>query len=269
MQIFGISEPVLRTGMFVIAFVVFSSLEAIAPRRARSQSRTSRWTTNLSLLIIANTLVRLVVFAAPLIAASSAAALATDRGWGLLNTVSLPWLVEAVIAFLCLDLAIWAQHVATHKIPLLWRIHRVHHTDRDFDASTALRFHPVEIILSALFKLAVILLLGPAIAVVIIFEITLNASAMFNHANLKLPVWLDRFARWLIVTPDMHRTHHSVHRDEHDTNYGFCLSVWDRLFGTYTERPRDGHETMSLGLSRFQDASTQSLGWTLWLPFRR
>ena len=269
MEIFGISEPVLRAGVFFSAFILFSTLEAIAPRRVRTQARTSRWPTNLSLLIVANGFVRLLVFAAPVIAASSAAALAADRGWGVLNAVSLPPVAESVIAFLCLDLAIWAQHVATHKIPILWKIHRVHHADRDFDASTALRFHPVEIVLSAVFKLGVILLLGPTVFIVILFEIALNASAMFNHTNLALPSWLDRALRWVLVTPDMHRVHHSVHRNEHDTNYGFCLSVWDRLFRTYTETPRDGHEHMTIGLTPYQSAPTQALGWSLWLPFRR
>jgi sterol desaturase/sphingolipid hydroxylase (fatty acid hydroxylase superfamily) len=175
------------------------------------------------------------------------------------------WL-EVVLAILILDFVIWAQHLITHKVPVLWRLHRVHHADRDMDVTTAIRFHPVEIALSMLLKIGVVYLLGPAALAVILFEIILNGTAMFNHANLRLPVGMDRVVRMVLVTPDMHRVHHSVHREEHDSNYGFALSIWDRMFGTYIAQPTDGHEGMSVGLE-WQDERPGHLGWSLKLPF--
>ena len=173
-----------------------------------------------------------------------------------------------MIAIALLDLAIWFQHFVSHKAPLLWRLHRVHHADRDLDASSALRFHPVEIALSAAYKLGIVLLLGPAILAAVLFEVILNASAMFNHANLAMPRWLDTILRTVLVTPDMHRVHHSIHRREHDTNYGFCLSIWDRLFRTYTAEPEGGHTGMTIGLKEYQVDDTQRFGWSLWLPVK-
>ena len=169
---------------------------------------------------------------------------------------------------LIFDFAIWLQHLITHKVPLLWRLHRVHHADVDMDVTTAIRFHPVEIALSMLLKIGLVYLLGPAAIAIVIFEIILNGTAMFNHSNLALPAGLDRIMRKVLVTPDMHRVHHSVQRSEHDSNYGFCLSIWDQLFGTYIEQPKDGHDAMQVGLE-WQDDRPSKLGWSLALPFAR
>jgi sterol desaturase/sphingolipid hydroxylase (fatty acid hydroxylase superfamily) len=172
------------------------------------------------------------------------------------------------LALLILDFAIWLQHLVTHKVPFLWRFHRVHHADRDFDVTTALRFHPLEILASMVLKIGVIYLLGPQAIAVVLFEVILNGTAMFNHTNLRLPLWLDRAVRLVLVTPDMHRVHHSIHRHEHDSNYGFALSVWDRIFRTYRPKPEAGHEEMTVGLE-WQDERPSRLGWALMLPFRK
>lgn len=267
--LFGISETAARVGVFLSVFVIFSGLEALFPRRPRVLSRWARWWTNGAMLVLANVLVRAVAFIFPLIAGTAAAGLAASLDFGLYNLVNWPVWLEVTLSVILLDLAIWAQHVISHRVPFLWRLHRVHHSDRDLDASSALRFHPVEIALSALYKLVIILALGPAVIAVVVFEIILNASAMFNHANLKLPLWLDRILRTVFVTPDMHRIHHSVHRFEHDSNYGFCLSVWDHMFGTYTAQPREGHDGMIVGLDPYQSERPQQLGWSLSLPVKQ
>jgi sterol desaturase/sphingolipid hydroxylase (fatty acid hydroxylase superfamily) len=203
-----------------------------------------------------------------LVGATAAARFAAQHGWGLFNLVEFPLWLEIGCAVILLDLAIWAQHVVTHHVPLLWRFHSIHHIDRDFDASSALRFHPVEILFSAFYKLALILILGPATLAVIAFEMLLNASAMFNHANWALPEKLDQVLRLVVVTPDMHRIHHSVIRAEHDRNFGFCLSIWDRLFGTYKAMPDFGHDAMTVGLQPWQDDDRPArLGWLLRQPF--
>jgi len=187
---------------------------------------------------------------------------------GVFNLMALPGWIEVIVVILIMDLAIWLQHLLSHKIPLLWRIHRVHHSDIEFDVTTAIRFHPVEIALSMGFKIGLVYLLGPAAWTVVVFEILLNGSAMFNHANIALPQKLDRVIRSVLVTPDMHRIHHSVHRSEHDSNYGFALSWWDHLFGTYTQDPQDGHRQMKIGL-QWQDFRPTRLIWSLALPFMR
>ncbi len=267
-SIFGLSEPVLRIGVFAAAFAVFSGLEAMLPRRARRNRRISRWFTNISMLVLATILIRVIALVLPLIAATTAALYAGQLGLGLFNALDLPLWLEIALAMILLDLAIWLQHLISHMAPLFWRLHRVHHADRDFDASTALRFHPIEMALSALYKIVVVMALGPAALAVILFEITLNASALFNHANMALPQWLDRILRTVFVTPDMHRVHHSIHAAEHNHNYGFCLSIWDRLFATYTAQPKDGHAKMVIGLTDYQCDPTERLGWSLWLPMR-
>lgn len=246
----GQFETYLRLGGFAGAFLLFSLLEALFPRRGRALGRWQRWGTNLGMLAIGTLLVRGLIFAAPLLATAAAAGFAMVAGWGLLNQTGWPYWLDLLIALAALDLAIWFQHVVTHRVPWLWRLHRIHHGDGDFDASTALRFHPVEIALSAGWKLLVILALGPSIAAVILFEILLNACAIFNHSNLALPGWLDRALRLVLVTPDMHRVHHSHAPREHHRNFGFCLSVWDRLFGTYRAQPELGHEAMRIGLEQ-------------------
>jgi sterol desaturase/sphingolipid hydroxylase (fatty acid hydroxylase superfamily) len=201
------------------------------------------------------------------VAAVAAAFFAKEQGIGLLNQVDWPYWLKVAIALLVLDLAIWAQHLASHKLPIFWRLHQVHHADRDIDVTTAVRFHPVEIALSMLWKIVVVVPLGASPFAVFLFEVILNACAMFNHANIALPAWLDRFLRLFVVTPDMHRVHHSVFRSEHDRNYGFNLSVWDRLFGTYLAEPKQGQLGMQIGLPPYQNEAPTRLGWSLWLPF--
>ena len=256
-----------RLGAFVGLFALFATLEALVPRRARSQPRSARWFTNLSIVVLDTLALRALAIALPLLAVGAAVD-AGRMGWGLFNTLDWPLWLEVVLAILILDLAIWAQHLVTHKVPILWRFHRVHHADRDFDVTTALRFHPVEILASMMLKIGLVYLLGPAALAVLLFEIILNGTAMFNHSNLRLPLWLDRAVRLVLVTPDMHRVHHSIHRHEHDSNYGFALSVWDRIFRTYQPKPEAGHDLMTVGLE-WQDERPSRLGWALMLPFRK
>jgi len=256
-----------RLGVFLGLFALFASLEALAPRRARSQPRSARWFTNLSIVVLDTLALRALAIALPLLAVGATVD-AGRMGWGLFNALDWPLWLEVVLAILILDLAIWAQHLVTHKVPILWRFHRVHHADRDFDLTTALRFHPVEILASMMLKIGLVYLLGPAALAVLLFEIILNGTAMFNHSNLRLPLWLDRAVRLVLVTPDMHRVHHSIHRHEHDSNYGFALSVWDRIFRTYRPKPEAGHDLMTVGLE-WQDERPSRLGWALMLPFRK
>lgn len=239
-------------------------LEALRPRRVRLNTRARRWVGNLGIVGISALLVRLAVPVAPV----ALAAVAAEKGWGLLNQVSWPLWAETVVAVLALDLVIYFQHVLFHAVPSLWRLHRMHHADTDIDATTGLRFHPLEIILSLMIKLAAVMVLGPSALAVLLFEVILNGTAMFNHANLALPRRADAVLRLLVVTPDMHRVHHSWHRDETDRNYGFCFPWWDRLLGTYTAQPRDGHEGMTIGLPVFRDTREQSLSRLLTQPFR-
>ena len=263
-----ISEPMLRFGSFALMFALMATLEFLQPRRALSGQKGHRWLTNFGILGLATITARLVGQLAAPLAAVGMAGLAASQGWGLLNIIALPGWAELLLAIVLLDLAIWAQHVITHKVPVFWRMHRVHHADRDIDLTTAIRFHPFEIVLSMLYKAAIVALLGPAVWAVILYEIVLNGAAIFNHANVRLPLWLDRSLRTLVVTPDMHRVHHSIHRDEHDTNYGNLLSVWDRLFGTYTPQPRQGHEGMTIGLPDYQSERPDRIVWSLLLPVR-
>ncbi|THH34460.1 sterol desaturase family protein [Aliishimia ponticola] len=261
------NETFIRFAVFLGLFTLFAVVEAWAPRRVRTQPRKTRWVTNWA-ITIANTLaLRALAFGLPLLAVGAAID-AEANGWGLFNQLGWPAALEVILAVLIFDFAIWAQHLITHKIPLLWRLHRVHHADRDIDVTTAIRFHPVEIALSMLLKIGLVYVIGPSALAIILFEIILNGTAMFNHANIRLPLWLDRFVRLFLVTPDMHRVHHSVHRHEHDSNYGFSLSIWDRLFGTYIAQPEAGHDDMTIGLE-WQDDRPSRLGWSLALPFRR
>jgi len=200
-------------------------------------------------------------------AAVGMALVAAERGWGLLNNLDLNPVVSIVAAVLILDFFIYLQHVMFHAIPALWRLHMVHHADVDFDVTTGLRFHPVEIVLSMLIKLAAVAVLGPPAVAVIIFEVILNATAVFNHGNIRLPAAVDRVLRLIVVTPDMHRVHHSVKVAETNSNFGFNLPWWDRLLGTYRGQPEDGHEKMTIGLNQFQDKPRQGLLWLLALPF--
>lgn len=267
MTFWGLSEGVFRFGTFVAIFLAMTFFEAWLPRRKRRHPRGKRWPTNFGLLIADYAAVSAVTFFVP-ITAALAAIWSEANGWGILNLLGLPIWVEWLIAFVVLDFVIWGQHLVTHKVPVLWRIHRVHHTDEDLDATSAVRFHPVEIVLSIFVKALAVILLGAPVMVVVIFEAIVNGTALFNHANVRLPLALDRALRWVVVTPDMHRVHHSVIHSETDSNYGFALSIWDRLFGVYTDQPQKGHDGMTIGLKEWQDDAPTRLGWTLALPFR-
>lgn len=247
----------------VLLFVILVALETIFPRRERAMRRGRRWRTNLAIIVVDTVALRLL---GP-VAAINAAGFAAQHGLGLLNWTGLPGWFEFLLALVALDLAIYAQHAITHKVPLLWALHKVHHTDRDFDVTTALRFHPAEIVLSMLYKIAVVLLLGPSALAVFVFALVLNGCAMFNHANLRLPAGLDGILRLFIVTPDMHRVHHSTVKHETNSNFGFSLALWDRLFGTYTAQPGAGHDGVVIGLDEYQDEHPAELWWSLILPF--
>lgn len=261
------NESTVRLSVFLGLFVLLAALEWLLPRRPRVQTRPARWLTNWGIIVLDTLTLRLMALLLPLLAVGAAVD-AGQSGWGLLNIVSWPFWFETVLAILVLDLVIWTQHLVTHKVPLLWRLHRVHHADRDMDVTTAIRFHPIEIALSMLLKIGVVYVLGPSALAVVLFEIILNGTAMFNHANLRMPLWLDRVVRLILVTPDMHRVHHSVHRHEHDSNYGFALSIWDKMFGTYIAQPEAGHDAMDVGLE-WQDERPARIGWALKLPFTK
>jgi sterol desaturase/sphingolipid hydroxylase (fatty acid hydroxylase superfamily) len=241
-------EVAVRLGVFFGIFATMAVWELVAPRRTLQVRKSVRWTNNLALTILNSILVRAIL---P-VAAIGVAGFAADRGMGMLNLVhvSYPWAV--VLSVLALDLAIYFQHLMFHAVPLLWRLHRVHHADLDFDVTTGARFHPVEIVLSMLIKFAVILVLGPPALAVLLFEILLNATSMFNHGNVRLPAGADRVLRVLVVTPDMHRVHHSVDPRETNTNFGFNVAWWDRLFGTYRAQPQAGHAAMTIGVEQFR-----------------
>lgn len=245
-----LSELALRGGMFVAILGLMFCWEASAPRHRSQGALWKRRLHNLSLIAAATLLVRLL----PLASAVQAAWFAAERGWGLL--AGLPAAAAFVVSLAMLDLLLYAQHMLFHKVEWLWRLHRVHHSDTRLDATTGVRFHPLEILLSALFKAAAVLALGAPVAAVICFEVLLNATSMFNHGNVALPRRLDALLRLLIVTPDMHRVHHSTRPAEHNRNYGFNLSCWDRLFGTYLERPREG---LRIGMERFREARQQNV----------
>ena len=257
-------EAWLRLGSFGAIFVVMLLWELSAPRRRLALGRGARWANNLGLLLL-NTLVLRLLFPA---AAVGLALSAEAGGYGLFNSLAWPAWIEVVAAVLILDFAIYLQHVAMHKVPLLWRLHRVHHADLDFDLTTGTRFHTLEIILSMLIKWGLILALGPAVLAVLIFEVVLNGMAVFNHANVSLPRAVEPVVRALFVTPDMHRVHHSAIRAETDSNYGFNLSLWDRLCKTYTDQPRLGHENMTIGIDGFRNPrQVERLPGMLALPF--
>ena len=261
-------QPWLITSVLIGTAVALLLAESLWPRRRHRLPVAQRWRTHLGFVLVNLPVergVQALVFIGLFGAVTGYGAQPT---FGLLPQTGLPLEVQGVIAILALDLAVWAQHWATHRVPLLWRLHRVHHADRDFDMSTALRFHPLEIGLSMLFKLGIALALGAPLWALIVFEVLLAVLPMFNHANLALPLWLDSLLRTVIVTPDMHRVHHSTSRLEHDSNFGFCLSVWDRLFRTYRARPSGGHETMTIGLAEYPGRESTRFGWSMGLPFR-
>ena len=258
-------EANIRMGFFFGILTVMAVWEIIAPRRALTVSKTIRWVNNLGIVFLYSLLVRLVFPTA----AIGVALFAQQHGWGLLNYYSLPFWLAVLITVVAMDFIIYLQHVLVHAVPTLWRLHRLHHADLDYDLTTGARFHPIEIFISLGIKFATIVVLGPPVVAVIIFEVVLNFMAMFNHANVKLPLGLDRLLRLFIVTPDMHRVHHSVEDDEANSNFGFNISVWDRLFGTYRDQPRAGHEGMTIGIHKFRDPKEVSwLPGMLMLPFK-
>ena len=258
------NEVSIRLGFFFGIFALMAVWELIAPRRALTVSKTLRWLNNLGLVFLNSFILRLLFPAA----AVGMAAFTHERGWGLFNYYEVPDTLAIVAAVIIMDLVIYLQHVMVHAVPVLWRLHRVHHADPDYDLTTGARFHPIEIILSMLIKFATILLLGPSVVAVIIFEVTLNAMAMFNHGNVGLPKGLDRVLRFFVVTPDMHRVHHSVEDDEANSNFGFNLSCWDRLLGTYRAQPRAGHQGMTIGIHKFHELKqTTWITGMLAMPF--
>jgi sterol desaturase/sphingolipid hydroxylase (fatty acid hydroxylase superfamily) len=258
------AEPYIRGGAALAVFAAMALWEVFAPRRSRAVGRARRWPSNLGIVVLDAALVRILI---P-VAAVGAAAYAAQRGWGLLNFTAWPFWIDVIVGFVVLDLVIYAQHVAFHKVPVLWRLHRMHHADLDIDVSTGLRFHPIEILLSMLIKIAVVMLIGVPPVAVVAFEVVLNATSMFNHSNAAMPLWLDRIVRLFVVTPDMHRVHHSIKRYETDSNYGFNLPWWDWVFRTYRPQPEAGHERMTIGLPIFRDPKELRLDRLITQPFR-
>jgi len=251
------NEVTIRIGFFFGTFAVMAVWEVIAPRRVRMLSRMVRWLNNLGLVFLNSFVVRLLFPAA----AVGMAAFTTEHGWGLFNYFEVPAGIAILASIVAMDFVIYLQHIMVHAVPALWRLHRVHHADVDFDVTTGARFHTLEIILSMLIKFATIVVLGPPVVAVVIFEVVLNATAMFNHSNIRIPKAIDRIVRLLIVTPDMHRVHHSVEDDEANSNFGFNLPWWDRLFGTYRDQPRAGHEAMTIGIHTYNKPKLVA-----WLP---
>jgi sterol desaturase/sphingolipid hydroxylase (fatty acid hydroxylase superfamily) len=257
------NEAVIRLVFFVGIFLAVAVAEVFAPRRPLLTSKSNRWFANVGIVVINTALLRILF---P-ITAVAAALWVEEKGWGLLTLVDLPFWAEVAISVLFLDFIIYLQHVGFHAIPTLWRLHMMHHADMDFDLTTGARFHPIEIFLSMGIKVGAIFLLGAPALGVILFEILLNGTAMFNHGNLFVPLTFDRVLRLLVVTPDMHRVHHSVFPNETNSNFGFNLPWWDRILGTYKAQPTRGHEGMTIGLNQFRDSSRLTLGRLLVLPF--
>ena len=257
------NEVVIRLSVFFGVFALMAAWELLAPRRALTQSKARRWYANLGIVVLNTVLARMVFPLAPV----AVAVVAAERGWGVFNIAGVAPGVALVAAVVILDFAIYLQHVMVHAVPMLWRLHRMHHADLDFDVTTGARFHPVEILLSVAIKMAVIVLIGAPAVAVVIFEVVLNATAMFNHSNVSLPLGLDRVLRLFVVTPDMHRVHHSELPFETNSNFGFNLPWWDRLFGTYRDQPEKGHEGMTIGIEQFREPAELHLHKMLVQPF--
>jgi len=257
------NEPAVRLGLFLGVFSAMALWEFAMPRRVLRQSKGTRWTNNL-VLVVLNTILLRVLF--PITAVELALSIG-ESGTGLLNHFKVPYPVAVVFSILLLDLVIYLQHLMFHAVPVLWRLHRMHHADLDFDVTTGARFHPIEIALSMLIKFAAIVLLGAPVVAVLVFEVVLNATAMFNHANVRIPLAWDRVLRWIVVTPDMHRVHHSIDAPETNSNFGFNLPWWDRLFGTYRAQPAAGHEQMTIGIGQFRTHRDLWLDRMLAIPF--
>jgi sterol desaturase/sphingolipid hydroxylase (fatty acid hydroxylase superfamily) len=259
-----VSEPLIRLSAFLGVLLAVALWEALAPRRRRAFARLQRWPHNLALVAIDTLLARLLI---P-VTAVGVAATAQAQGWGLTHQLAAPAWLAIPLAVILLDFTIYFQHVVFHAVPALWRLHRAHHADLDFDVTTGTRFHPIEILISAVLKLAVVAAIGAPPVAVLAFEVLLNATAMFNHANAALPARLDALLRWLVVTPDMHRVHHSILRRETNSNFGFNLPWWDRLFGTYRAQPAAGHERMTIGIDAFRSPDELRLDRLLLQPWR-
>lgn len=259
------NEPYVRLVAFASVFIVMATWESFAPRRKQLVGRSRRWPSNIGVVVLDTAVVR-ILFPTT---AVGLALFAEAKGFGLLNVWPVPFALAVVVSVVILDFAIYLQHVLFHAVPALWRLHRMHHADLDFDLTTGARFHPIEIILSMLIKLAVIGAIGAPALAVLIFEVLLNATAMFNHSNVHLPSRIDRVLRWFVVTPDMHRVHHSVVVRETNSNFGFNLPWWDRLFGTYRLAPEAGHEQMTIGVNEIRDQAEQRLDRMLTQPFRK
>jgi sterol desaturase/sphingolipid hydroxylase (fatty acid hydroxylase superfamily) len=253
----------LRLAAFLSIFGILALVETTRPRRSLTVSKLQRWRSNLGITMVNTLALRLLFPLAP----AGMATLAHAHQWGLFNLIKLPGLAETVASLLALDLIIYLQHRQFHRVTFLWRLHRMHHTDLDLDVSSGTRFHPFEMALSTVIKLAAVALLGSSAFSVLLFEILLNATSLFNHANIRIPVPVDRILRTLLVTPDMHRVHHSVLPQETDSNFGFNLPWWDRLFGTYRAQPRDGHDSMVIGLKEFREIRQLGLRQLLMIPF--
>ena len=258
------SEALIRLATFGVVFGAVSLWELAAARRRPLYTRRARWPHNLGLLLVDVFMVRLLAPGAVI----GVALAAEKHGFGFLNALSLPWWAALLLGVLLLDLVVYFQHVMFHAVPTLWRLHRVHHADQDFDVTTGIRFHPIEILLSTVIKCAAVAAIGAPALAVLVFEILLNATAMFGHANASLPGWAERWVRWLVVTPDMHRVHHSVLHDESSSNFGFNLPWWDRLFGTYRAQPRLGHDAMEIGVDAFRSPEDLRLDHLIIQPFQ-
>jgi len=258
------NEIAVRLGTFVAVLVTMALWEVLTPRRPSSYSRIRRWPNNLGIVALNTALVRILLPGA----AVGLALIGEQRGWGLLNHLPVPRWAAVLASMILLDLAIYLQHVMFHAVPALWRVHRMHHTDLHFDVTTGVRFHPIEIVLSMLFKLGLVAALGAPAMGVLLFEVLLNATALFNHGNVRMPLGLDRLLRWLVVTPDMHRVHHSILIQETNSNFGFNLPWWDWLLGTYRDQPVVGHNAMTIGIEQFRDARELRLDRMLLQPFR-
>lgn len=258
------NEPLIRLLAFAGIFAVMATWELMAPRRTQKIGRGARWPSNIAIVVLDTALVRLIF---PMTAVGIAL-LAEAKRWGLFYSFGLsPW-VAVPLGVVLLDLAIYLQHVLFHAVPALWRLHRMHHADLEFDVTTGARFHPIEILLSMGIKLGVITALGMPALAVLVFEVLLNATSMFNHSNVRMPIGLDRIIRWIVVTPDMHRVHHSIAARETNSNFGFNLPWWDRLFGTYRDQPAAGHDAMTIGIAQFRDPAEQRIDHMLTQPFR-
>ena len=258
-------ESVIRLSAFFLVFAAMAVWELAAPKRRLSVGRGPRWPGNLGVVVLDSLIVRILFPTA----AVGVALLCEARGWGLFNLVALPWGLATLLSVILLDLVIYAQHVLFHAVPVLWRLHRMHHADLDIDVTTGVRFHPVEILLSLLIKFAAVMLIGAPAVAVLIFEVLLNATSMFNHSNVAMPPAVDRIVRLLVVTPDMHRVHHSIMRRETNSNFAFNFPWWDRLFGTYRREPEQGHQGMTIGIEIFRDPSELRLDRMLLQPLRQ